>query len=154
MENLQIRCAEQKDYDSAEEIMKEVQQLHIEWRPDIYKASDPVLPQKVFEEMVAQKTLLVAEVNGTVEGILSYMYRHVKSEKQVERTVLFIDDLAVKEQSRGKGIGSSLLAYIKEKADREHLDGVELQVNARNVKAKQMYEKNGFTEKSINMELL
>ena len=34
------------------------------------------------------------------------------------------------------------------------LDGIELQVNARNTMAYEMYKKYGFTEKSINMELL
>ena len=33
-------------------------------------------------------------------------------------------------------------------------DGIELQVNARNHAAYEMYKKCGFTEKSINMELL
>ncbi|WP_334306287.1 hypothetical protein [uncultured Acetatifactor sp.] len=33
-------------------------------------------------------------------------------------------------------------------------DGLELQVNARNAGARAMYEKYGFTEKSVNMEFL
>lgn len=36
----------------------------------------------------------------------------------------------------------------------KNMDGIELQVNARNVTAYEMYKKCGFTEKSINMELL
>ena len=38
--------------------------------------------------------------------------------------------------------------------EEEGLDGIELQVNARNAAAREMYRKCGFTEKSINMELL
>jgi ribosomal protein S18 acetylase RimI-like enzyme len=40
---------------------------------------------------------------------------------------------------------------IKEK---KNLDGIELQVNAKNKAAYEMYCNYGFTEKSINMELL
>lgn len=36
----------------------------------------------------------------------------------------------------------------------KNMDGIELQVNARNRAAYEMYKKYGFTEKSINMELL
>ena len=36
----------------------------------------------------------------------------------------------------------------------KNLDGIELQVNARNSAAYEMYRKYGFTQKSINMELL
>lgn len=38
--------------------------------------------------------------------------------------------------------------------EENNYDGIELQVNARNTAARRMYEGCGFTEKSINMELL
>ena len=149
-----IRCAETSDYNGAEAIMKEVQQLHVTWRPDIYKPADTVYSREYFDKLVSEKRILVAEEDGLVVGLLSFMYRHVESDKQVTRNVIFIDDLAVKEEYRGKGIGTQLLETIKERVKTENLDGLELQVNARNTAAKKMYEKFGFTEKSINMELI
>lgn len=154
MESCLIRCATAADYDCVEAIMKEVQKLHIDWRPDIYKEADTVLPEEIFRRMVEAGTFLVAERDGNVVGLLSYVYRHVQSDKQVTRNVLFVDDLAVKEEYRGMGIGRALLDFVKNKVCKEHLDGLELQVNARNVQARRMYEAYGFTEKSINMELL
>ncbi len=152
MEPCLIRCARLEDYDKVEMIMKEVQKLHVGWRPDIYKEADPVLPESIFTQLVENGTFLVAELHGTVVGILSYLYRHIESDKQVTRNIIFVDDLAVDETYRGNGIGSQLLQFVKDKVQQEHLDGLELQVNARNIQAKRMYEKNGFTEKSINME--
>ena len=154
MEPCLIRCAAAEDYDSVEAIMKEVQQLHIDWRPDIYKPTDPVYAPAYFQSLVADRRLLVAEQNGTVVGLLSYLYRHIESDKQVARTVIFVDDLAVQAAHRGQGIGTKLLSVIRDKVQAEHLDGLELQVNARNQAARAMYEKLGFTEKSINLELL
>lgn len=153
MNEFLIRSANVSDYNSVELIMKEVQQLHIDWRPDIYKPADPVYSKEYFEKLVAEQRLLVAE-EGSVVGLLSFMYRHVESDKQITRNVIFVDDLAVKQEYRGQGIGSQLLEVIKNKVKSEHLDGLELQVNARNTAARKMYEKLGFTEKSINMELL
>ncbi len=154
MEQCLIRCAETSDYDSVELIMKQVQQLHVDWRPDIYKPADPVYSRESFEKLISEKRLLVAEQGGAVVGLLSFMYRHVESDKQVTRDVLFVDDLAVSEEYRGQGIGTQLLQVMKDKAKQEHLDGLELQVNARNTAARKMYEKLGFTEKSVNLELL
>ncbi len=151
--NILIRCAESSDYSSVEAIMQEVQQLHINWRPDIYKPADPVYSPDYYEKLISEKRLLVAEQDGRVVGLLSFLYRHVESDKQVKREILFVDDLAVKEEYRGCGIGSQLLAVVKDKVQNEHLDGLELQVNARNLAARKMYEKLGFTEKSINLEL-
>lgn len=152
--NRTIRFAQASDYNDVEAIMQEIQQLHIGWRPDIYKPTDPACPRDYFEKLVSEKHLLVAEQNGLVVGILSFLYRHIASDKQVTRDIIFIDDLAVKQEYRGQGIGTQLLEAIKEKVKTEKLDGLELQVNARNTEAKKMYEKFDFTEKSINMELL
>ena len=152
--NIKMRFAETADYDSVEAIMKEVQQLHVDWRPDIYKPADIVYPRDYFDHLVAEKRLLVAEMDGAVVGLLIFMYRHIESDKQVTRDVIFVDDLAVKTEYRGRGIGTKLLNLMKVKVTDEHLDGLELQVNARNIAARKMYEKFGFTEKSINMELL
>ena len=43
---------------------------------------------------------------------------------------------------------------MKEIKEQNHLDGIELQVNAKNKAAYEMYTRYGFTEKSVNMELL
>lgn len=149
-----IRCAETFDYDNVELIMKQVQRLHVDWRPDIYKETDTVYPRDYFEQLVSAKRILVAEQEDAVVGLLSFLYRHVESDKQVTRDVIFVDDLAVKEEYRGQGIGTQLLNLMKEKVQAEHLDGLELQVNARNTAARKLYEQLGFTEKSINLELL
>ena len=150
----EIRNAEPADYDRIEALMQQVHQLHLGWRPDIYKAAETIYPRAHFERLVAEKRILVAEHNGIVVGHLTFSYRHIASDKQVTRDVIFVDDLAVQEEYRGHGIGTKLLTAVKEKVRAEQLDGLELQVNARNTAAKRMYEKFGFTEKSINMELL
>ena len=154
MDNIKIRFAQISDYESIERIMQQVQQLHFTWRPDIYKTCDTVLPYDNFLETVNMNTTIVAEVDGCIVGLLAYMRRHVESERQVTRDILFIDVMAVDERYRGNGTGQCLFDYIKEVAKKEHYDGIELQVNARNRRAYDMYKRYGFTEKSINMELL
>lgn len=154
MEKCMIRFAQMGDYEQVENIMQQVQDLHIEWRPDIYKTCDVVLAYEEFLSAVGTETLLVAELGEKVVGILLFTYRHVGSDKQVSRDVLFIDAMAVDEVYRGKGIGHQLFDEIKKIAKEKQLDGIELQVNARNTQARAMYESYGFAEKSINMELL
>ena len=58
------------------------------------------------------------------------------------------------EKYRGKGIGHKMFEFLKTMKVEKNMDGIELQVNARNRAAYEMYKKYGFTEKSINMELL
>lgn len=38
--DIQIRLAKKIDYESVIKIMSQVQDMHVEWRPDIYKPND------------------------------------------------------------------------------------------------------------------
>lgn len=148
-----VRYAEKSDYERVEALMKEVQLLHVGWRPDIYKAVDTVCSREHFDLLITEKRLFVAETDGMIVGLISFLYRHTESEKQFTRHVLFVDALAVEEGYRNRGIGTQLLDQLREKVRSEHLDGIELQVNAKNTSARKMYETYGFTEKSSYLEL-
>lgn len=154
MEQITIRYAEPNDYSQVEIIMQQVQDMHVNWRPDIYKRGDVVLPPEVFNKAVQNTEFIVAETDNKIVGLLFFMIRHIESSNQVTRDVLFIDSMAVAEGYRGQGVGHSLFEFAKQIRQQRNLDGIELQVNAKNLDAKAMYEKYGFTEKSINMELL
>lgn len=151
---IQIRTASIHDFPAVDAIMRQVQQLHIDWRPDIYRQSATVLPIEVYEQAVRDQTFFVAEYEGRVAGILFIMYRHVESATQVTRDVIYVDSMAVDQPYRQKGIGHAFFDFLKELKAQKGLDGIELQVNARNEAAYKMYTNYGFLNKSINMELL
>lgn len=149
-----IRNARLDEYNTIEKIMKQVQQMHIDWRPDIYKYSETVLPFAVYEQAIKDKTFFVAEYEKNVTGVLFIIYRHIENPIQVKRNIIFIDSMAVDEKYRGKGIGHAFFDFLKDLRDEKKCDGIELSVNAKNKAAYEMYLNCGFTEKSIYMELL
>lgn len=152
--DIRIRNAEPGEYKTIEAIMKQVQQMHIDWRPDIYKCTETVLPLAVYEQAVREGTFFVAEYDKTVAGILFIIFRHIESPTQVTRNIIFIDSMAVDEKYRGKGIGHAFFDFLKDFRTQKGYDGIELQVNARNAAAYKFYTDYGFSDKSINMELL
>ena len=133
--------------------MDQVQQLHVEWRPDVYKPASPLITMDMFEAILKDENWYVAEADGVVVGILELMKRHVESPAQVTKDVLFISTMAIDEKYRGKGIGHLFFEKVKQLKQEKGYDTIELQVNAKNRLAYEMYRKYGFTEKSINMEL-
>ena len=153
--NVKIRYAEEKDYNQVEKIMQQVQKMHTEWRPDIYKNVEVLLPFDMYMDYVNNRELVVATLDsGEVVGILIYVTRIISGGPMVSRKVMFIDSMGVDEQYREQGIGRKLFAFVRNICAEQGYDGLELQVNAKNIAAKKMYEKYGFTEKSVNMELL
>lgn len=149
-----IRLASERDYDAVERIMKQVHEMHVDWRPDIYIHMDSVLPYDRYLSHVEEQQIFVAEQAGEVVGLLIYLVRHISGGPVKERDVLFVDSMAVEERYRGQGIGHELFGALLQLCRERGYDGLELQVNARNQAARAMYEKYGFTEKSVNMEFL
>ena len=148
-----VRLPRLQDYERVSQIMDQVQQLHVEWRPDVYKPASPLITMDMFEAILKDGNWYVAEADGVVVGILELIKRHVESPAQVTKDVLFISTMAIDEKYRGKGIGHLFFEKVKRLKQEKGYDTIELQVNAKNRLAYEMYRKYGFTEKSINMEL-
>lgn len=152
--NCLIRNATINDWEAVIKIMNQVQNMHVEWRPDIYKPNNNIIPIDTFEKIVNDKTFFVAEADGIVVGIMEIIFQHIENSSLVTRNVIFIDSMAVDENYRGIGIGHLFFEKVKQIKEQKHFDGIELQVNAKNKAAYEMYLKYGFLEQSINMELL
>lgn len=151
---IHIRSSRRDEYKAIETIMKQVQQMHIDWRPDIYKYSETVLPLEVYEQAVEAGTFFIAECEGCVAGILFIAYRHIENPNQMTRDIIFVDSMAVDEKYRGKGIGHAFFDFLKDLKSQKGYDGIELQVNAKNEVAYKIYSDYGFTNKSVTMELI
>ena len=153
--DIKMRIASINDYESVIKIISQVQDMHVEWRPDIYKYINNLIPKEAFEKIVETNTFFVAEnENKKIVGVLEIAFRHVETPAHVTRDIIFIDTMAVDEKYRGLGVGHKMFEFLKTMKSEKNMDGIELQVNAKNRAAYEMYQKYGFTEKSINMELL
>ena len=150
---VKIRSPKQQDYDRFSNIMDQVQLLHVGWRPDVYKPATPLITKEMFEEILKGDNWYVAEADGKVVGVLELIIYHIENPSQVTRDILFISSMAVDQEYRGKGIGHQFFEKVKQIKEENGYDSIELQVNAKNKMAYEMYENYGFTEKTINMEL-
>lgn len=148
-----IRLAELQDYDRLSNIMDQVQELHAELRPDVYKMIKPLITKEMYEDILKGNNWYVAEVDGVVVGVLELAVHHIKNPALLTKDILFISTIAVDEKWRGMGIGHKLLEKAKQIKEENGFDSIELQVSAQNIKAYEMYKNYGFEEKSILMEL-
>lgn len=148
-----IRNAVMEDYKAVLEMMNQVQQMHVSWRSDIYKPNTHMISVDTFSKFIEEDTLYVAEANGKVIGIMKIEYHHIETPVHITKNMIYIDTMAVDEKYRGHGVGHKFFETVKVIKMEKGFDGIELQVNAKNKSAYEMYLKCGFTEKSVNMEL-
>lgn len=148
-----IRNAEEKDWAAVTAIMSQVQEMHVAWRPDIYKPNPEMIPQAVFAKILESGTCYVAQAEDKVVGVMLVAFCHSGNASHVERDVLYIDSMAVAQAYRGQGIGHAFFEKARQICQERKMQSIELQVNAENQAAYAMYRSCGFTERAIKMEL-
>lgn len=149
-----IREARIEDHKQIEKIMSQVHQMHVNWRPDVYREVEEVLPIEYFSELVRNHEVICYVEQDLITGICFFKEKNVSGAVVVSKKTLFVDTMAVLDGYRGQGVGHALFEKLKQIAKEKNCEGIELQVNAKNEKAMKMYKDYGFTEKSINMEIV
>ena len=98
----------------------------------------------------ANSHILVAEIEGTVVGFISFTPR---------KTILhqgssgLIDELVVAKEYLGKGVGKQLVLATIEKCKQLGCCEVEVSTEKANTKAREFYKKCGFEERGILFEV-
>jgi len=83
-------------------------------------------------------------------GIFRAMFNGWLLEHRVKKNELYMDTIAVAEDSRGLGIGGKLLKEVIAFGSSESFSCIKLSVIDTNVRAKLLYERIGFRETAIN----
>ena len=142
-----IRFAEEKDLERVNELRKQVNDVHVNGRPDIFKPGfGEDIKNLVYEMFQADdKDIIVAEKDGVICGMACVEYVSRKeSPFGLARQFYHVSELAVDEAFQRQGIATEILTFIKQDAKERGLGKVELDVWEFNESAKKLYEKAGF----------
>lgn len=150
---LRIREATEADFSAIHELMRQVHQLHLESRPDIYQDIDP-LTEEYYHTMLSDSTVLLALDGEKTAGFCVFQIRPTFANPLlIPRKVAFMDDLCVHEDYRRKGIGKQLFEAACQMAREDRAETLELMVWSFNQNAVRFYEELGMTAKTLTMEL-
>lgn len=147
-----IRMAKPEDYEEIEKLMKQIQKVHIDLRPDIFVDIDPVLEKKTFLNHISDRNDYVAEFNDEIVGYVSLAFVKKDYTSIKSRLVLCINTLVVDEKYRGKSIGTQLMDFVKRLRDEMNFDKIELKAWYANKGAVSFYKEIGMKPKTITFE--
>lgn len=146
---MKIEVPNINEYERINKIAKQVHELHVKWRPDIFVSIEEVITKEKFEAMIQAKEIYVAKIENKIVGYVSFNIKERANHGMRYRKQLEIDAIGVDEKYRGKGIGTALLNYMKEVANENDCTDIYLTVNEENEGAIRLYEKFGFKLKNI-----
>ena len=153
-----IRRAEEKDIPRLGELLLQVCRVHHQGRPDLFrtggrKYDDGELRQLLRDE---DRPILVAEdERGWVAGYAFCVYQRHQGEGSFnDFTTLYLDDLCVDENCRGRRVGSALYEAVLALARRTGCYNVTLNVWSCNPGAMRFYEQCGLQQQKIGMAIV
>lgn len=138
-----------EDFEKVNVLAKQVHELHVNWRPDLFLSVDEVISKEYFEEMIQTRQIFVAKMQDEIVGYITFNIKEKSNTSMRYRRQLQIEAICVDEKNRGKGIGTELLKHIKEFGKENNCTDLYLTVNKENENAIKAYEEFGFEVKSI-----
>jgi GNAT superfamily N-acetyltransferase len=112
-----------------------------------YKIPDDELLKEAFEK---DQLSFIALYKNTPVGFVRGRYVPASPEKSTSYAILH--DMFVEEAHRGSGVGTLLLKAFESEAEDNGTYSIELNVDVRNTKGVNMWEKNGFETYQFRMK--
>lgn len=150
-----VRRAAEKDIPSLMELLKQVNKVHYDGRPDLFKLETKYSSNELSKIIVDNDTpVFVCEgEGGKVLGHgFCVMQRPENTRLLTDILTLYIDDICVDESARGMHVGEAIYEHIIEYARSNGCYNVTLNVWSCNPGAMKFYEKMGLVPYKVGME--
>jgi GNAT superfamily N-acetyltransferase len=100
--------------------------------------------KKLFQQFIADESLGKAWLIYHHDAIVGYVILTFVFSFEYKGRIAFLDELYLKEISRGKGIGRQTIDFIKEQASQLNVKLIYLEVENHNENAQKLYIASGF----------
>ena len=152
-----IRRAKEKDISKIGDLLSQVDLVHHNGRPDIFKIgrkySDDEL--KILLKDESRPILVSVDENDDVMGYCFCIFQqHIDNSVLTDIKTLYIDDLCVDEKLRGKHIGKELYEAAVKLAKDNDCYNLTLNVWSCNESAMRFYESRGLAPQKVGMEII
>ena len=147
-----LELATKHDRAEVERLAKQVHEMHVAWRPDLFQMPEELYPDELYSQLIKARELYVAKLNGTVVGYCWLRMRVSDAIGRIPRKIMLIDQLCVDEEFRNHGIGTQMVTEIRALARAFRCTDLQLGVYPQNDAAVSFYQKCGFMIRSIDMQ--
>lgn len=152
-----IRFAKEKDIPKIENLLSQVCLVHHSGRPDIFKVGTKYSAEELKKLLNdSNRPILVCVDNN--DEVIGYCFcifqQHINNSVLTDIKTLYIDDLCVDKEMRGKHIGKELYDAAVNFARENNCYNLTLNVWSCNPSAIRFYEAQGLVPQKIGMELL
>lgn len=151
-----IRTAEKKDLPQIMNLLHQVNDVHAEGRPDLFIKGHTKYAHEDLEKIITNPVSPVFVYTDDMDNVMGYCFcivqDHTAEKHLAPIKTLYIDDLCVDSECRGRHIGSKLYNFVKGYAINNGFYNISLNVWSENPGAIKFYESIGLKPYKIGME--
>ena len=155
--NLQIRQAVQSDIPAIQSLLLQVEKIHCDGRPDIFKDGGVKFTNEQLAQLLCDPTrpIFCAVNDGQVVGYVFCIITEIKGDPMLrDAKTLHLEDVCVDESCRGRRCRQLSHEYVKTYARENDFTRIDLDVWEFNDRAREFYEKHGFGVQKRRMDLV
>ncbi len=153
-----LRLAEEKDIPRILELLVQVNMVHHNGRPDLFKGPATKYTEEQLTAIMQNPEtpiLVASDEDDVLEGYAFCIFKQFQNDNiMTDIKTLYIDDLCVDETKRGRHIGRRLYDYAVAFAKENGCYNLTLNVWTCNPSAMKFYENCGLKPQKIGMELI
>lgn len=152
-----VRRAGTRDTEKITDLLNQVLTVHHRGRPDLFKENCRKYTDSELAQIITDDTrpIFVGEEDGEVLGYAFCIIKETKDNNILaDMKTLYIDDLCVDENVRGKHVGSEIYEYVKNYARKIGCYNLTLNVWECNEGARRFYEAMGLVPRNTTMETI
>lgn len=155
---MKVRRAQEKDMERIDALLMQVERIHHEGRPDLFRVGRKKYTDEELRELIhddSRPILVAADEKDAVMGYAFCIFQQYQNHNiMTDIKTLYIDDLCVDETIRGRHIGRTLYDSVLEFARQNGCYNVTLNVWSCNESAMRFYEKCGLKPQKVGMEVI
>ena len=151
-----IRRAGKEDIQRIIELLHQVNMVHHVLRPDLFKPHTTKYNEQELKSMLSDDTKpIFVYIDEDVLGYAFCQISEVRGNQLLEDIkTLYIDDICVDEQARGRHVGKALYEYVRNYAKAIGCNNITLNVWEGNEPAWRFYKNMGMQVQKTTMEII
>lgn len=153
-----IRRAKEPDLEGINRLLLQVGMVHHKGRPDLFKGNSRKYTDEELIGIIQDETRPVFVAADEQDMVLGYAFcvfqQYVNNNILTDIKTLYVDDLCVDENIRGRHIGKSIYDQVIRFARESGCYNVTLNVWSCNEPAMRFYESCGLNPQKVGMELI
>ena len=150
-----IRLAKEKDISKMGDLLSQVDLVHHKGRPDIFKIGKKYSDDELII-LLKDESRPILVFTDEKDEVLGYCFciiqQHINNSVLTDIKTLYIDDLCVDENCRGKHIGKALYEAAVNLAKEKECYNLTLNVWSCNSSAMEFYKSMGLVPQKVGME--